>query len=186
MSDKNERKAGSRGFSAVEILIVLAILAFLSAFAIPSLSTAMREMRFISDAQNITSALNYARLKAKSMMNPYRVEFDLDNNRWSVRRYDNATDSWVLEDAVNELSNGIAASGIALAKEAGSSPGGFPDASSSAITFNSRGIPVNGTAPTANNIIYISMSDTEFRAITVTLTGKIQVWKKSDDGWCDL
>ena len=186
MSNKNRRRTGCRGFSAVEILIVLAILAFLSAFAIPSLSTAMREMRFMSDAQNISSALSYARLKAKSMMNPYRVEFDLDNNRWSVRRYDTATDSWVLEDAVNELSSGIATSGIALAKEAGSSPAGFPDASSSTITFNSRGIPVSGTNPTADNIIYISMSDDEYRAITVTLTGKIKVWKKNDDGWCDL
>ncbi|MEJ2110502.1 MAG: GspH/FimT family pseudopilin [Acidobacteriota bacterium] len=186
MLNKNIKKIGPPGFSAVEILIVLAMVGILSAFAIPSLSSAMRDMQFISDARNVSSALGYARLKAKSMMNPYRIEFDLDDNQWSVKRYDSGSDSWVLEQAVNELSSGVSNSGISLKGSAGSAPTGFPDTSSATITFNSRGIPVSGTTPTPNNIIYISRSDTDYYAITVTLTGKVQVWKKSDDGWCDL
>lgn len=186
MLNKNIKKIGTPGFSVVELLIVLTMLSILSAVAIPSLSSAMRDMQFVSDARNVSSALGYARLKAKSMMNPYRVEFDLNDNQWSVKRYDSASDSWVLEQAVNELSSGVSNSGITLTKGAGTSPTGFPETSSTDITFNSRGIPVSGTTPTSNNIIYISRSDTDYYAITVTLTGKVQVWKKSEDGWYDI
>ena len=186
MLNKKDRETGSCGFSAVEILIVIAMMAILSAFAIPSLSSAMRDMQFAADTQNISSALNYTRLKAKSLMNPYRVAFDLGNNRWSVQKYNSGTGNWDTEQDTNDLSRGFSGSGIAFAAESGSAPGTFPDTSSSTITFNSQGIPVSGTTPTANNIVYISRSDTDFYAVTVALTGKVQVWKKTGDGaWCD-
>lgn len=179
-------KTVNGGFSAVEILIVLAVMAILSAFAIPSLTVAMRDMQFAADTQNISSALNYTRLKAKSLMNPYRVAFDLENNRWSVQKFNSGTGNWDIEQDTNDLSRGLSGSGIAFASESGSAPGTFPEKSSSTITFNSQGIPVSGTTPTADNIVYISRSDTDFYAVTVALTGKVHVWKKPGDGaWCD-
>jgi len=142
----------------------------------------MRDMQLAADARNVSSALNYARLKSKSLMNPYRIEFDLDNNQWSTRKYNSGSGNWDIEQVVNELSAGLTGSGIAFTSVSSSSPSVFPTSSSSNITFNSQGIPVNGAMPTTDNIIYISKSDTDY-AVTVTLTGKVQLWKKNDDGW---
>jgi len=185
MPHEKNRKTGDCGFSAVEILITLAMIAILSGLAIPSLSTAMRDMQFAADTQSISSALNYTRLKAKSLMNPYRVAFDLRTNRWSIEKFNRGTGDWDVEQDVNDLSRGLSGSGIGFKSESGSSPGTFPGASSSNITFNSQGIPVNGTAPTGDNIVYISKSDSDLYAVTVALTGKVQVWKKSGErDWC--
>ena len=168
------------GFSAVEIMLTLAIMAILSAFAIPSLSEAMRDMQLLSDARNVSSALTYARQKAKSMMTPYRLEFDLENNRWSLQRYDGS--AWEVEQDVNQLSNGLAGSGTAFKETSESSPIASLTDSSTHITFNSRGIPVDGTTPSSDNIVFISKSDTDY-AITVTLPGKVQIWRKNGEEW---
>ncbi len=185
MTFRNSTERAAAGFSAVELLIVVAVFGILSAFAVPSLSGALRDMQLAADARNISSALGYARIKAKSLSTPYQVAFDLGGNGWSVRRYNSGTDSFDLEQGVNGLSRGLSGSGITFKTSAADPPAGFPDTSSSSITFNSRGIPVSGATPTADNIVYLSRSGTDC-AVTVTLTGKVQVWKKAGGGWCAL
>lgn len=183
MIEHNARKRGDPGFSLVETLIVLAMAAILSAFAIPILSSAMRDMQLIADARNISSTLNHARLKASSLMNRYRISFDLDNNQWSLEKFNEATNNYDLQQDVNELSRGLVGSGIAFKSKSETHPASFPSGSSNTITFNALGIPINGSnIPTSDNIIYISKSDLDY-AVTVTMTGKVQIWKKGDSQW---
>ena len=106
MPNEKNRETGTCGFSAIEILMVVAVSAILSAFAIPSLNTAMKDMQFAADTQSISSALSYTRLKAKSLMNPYRVAFDLENNSWSIEKFNSGTGDWDVEQDVNDLSRG--------------------------------------------------------------------------------
>jgi|GEM_PF-1307824 len=183
MIKNTARKPGDPGFSLVETLIVLAMAAILSAFAVPTLSSAMRDMQLLADARNISSSLNSARLKASSLMIRYRISFDLDNNQWSLERFNEATNNYDLQQDVNELSRGLAGSGITFKAKSETHPGSFPSGSSNTITFNALGIPIDGSnIPTSDNIIYISKSDTDY-AITVTMTGKVQIWKKGDSQW---
>ena len=183
MIKHNARKPGDPGFSLVEILIVFAMAAILSAFAVPTLSNAMRDMQLLAETRNISSTLNNARLKASSLMNRYRVSFDLDNNQWRLEKFNDSTNNFDLQQDVNELSRGVAGSGITFKAKSDTHPGSFPSASSSAVTFNALGIPIDGSnIPTSNNIIYISKSDTDY-AVTVTLTGKVQAWKKDNGQW---
>jgi prepilin-type N-terminal cleavage/methylation domain-containing protein len=189
-SAKHPRSRGSsesRGFSVVELLIVLAMAGILSAFAIPTLSSAMRDMQLASDARSISSALTVARIKATTMMTPYRVRFDLDENKWSLEKYDSSSSSYAVEQDTNELSTGMAGSGITFGKNGGTGVvAGYPSSSSTAITFNTRGIPVDGSGqPTSDNIVYVSKPDADY-AVTVSLTGKVAVWKKDESqGWVD-
>ena len=186
MTNYNAGKPGDAGFSLVEILVVLAMAVILSAFAVPALNNAMRDMQALAEARNIASTLNHARLKATSLMTPYRVSFDLANNQWRLERFNDATDSFQLQQDVNELSRGLAGSGIAFKTKSETNPGSFPEDSSSVITFNSLGIPVNASnIPTSNNIIYLSRGETDY-AITVSLTGNVDVWRTEKDQWESL
>ena len=184
MIKKEKLQPGSPGYSLIELLVLLAMIAILSGFAIPILSSSMRDMQLTADTRNIASSLNYARLKATSLMTPYQIQFDLDNNQWSVWKFDRATSSFQPEPMqdTNELSRGMASSGINFVATSSSHPGTFPTSSSTTVTFNTRGMPVNGTTPTADNIVYISRDNADY-AITVSITGKVQIWKMKDSHW---
>jgi Tfp pilus assembly protein FimT len=152
-----------------------------SAFAIPSLSSAMRGMQLSGDARNIASALSYAKLSAASQMRRFRVSFTLGENRWEVQRF-NATSNEFESDL--EGSSLSTESGIEFKTTSSAALTGYPSGSSSVVTFNSRGLPIDDAGvPTASNVVYISKDDSDF-AVSVSLTGKVQVWKRNDGQWC--
>jgi Tfp pilus assembly protein FimT len=171
------------GFSLVEICIVLCVAMMLAAFAVPALSTSMRSMQLTADTRNIATTLTCAKLSATSQMTRYRLSFNLTGNQWSLEKFNKGTGAFELQQAANMLANGVANSEIAFKTSSSSAPSGLPTTSSSAITFNSRGIPVDAAGvPTANNVVYISKSDTDY-AVGVSLAGKVQIWKRQDSQW---
>ena len=154
-----------------------------SAMAIPSLTSAMRSLQLAADARSIASALTYSKLSAISQMTRYRVTFDLEGNGWNLEKFNRTTDDFEIEQE-NIISSGDAESGIAFRSSSTHALTGLPSTSSSTITFNSRGIPVDeGGVPTANNVVYISKDDSEY-AISVSLAGKVQVWNYDNNEWC--
>ena len=183
MIKEKTKRPGDPGLSLVEIMIVLALFASLSAIAVPMISSSMRNMQLAADAQNISTTLSSARLSAKSSMIPHRIVFDLNNNEWCLEKFNRTSGNFELQRDVYQLSSGLTGSGITFVANSASAPGIFPPKSSRTITFNTHGIPVDiNNVPTSNNIIYLSKSDTDY-AISVTLTGKVQVWKNNKEQW---
>jgi len=71
-------KRGQRGFSLVEILVVVAILGTLIAIAAPTfLTSTFPHMKLKSSSRDIFSMLQYARSKAVNSTQKYGVRFDL-------------------------------------------------------------------------------------------------------------
>jgi prepilin-type N-terminal cleavage/methylation domain-containing protein len=70
------RKRRHSGFSLLELLIVLAIVFIVSAFAIPNYITYMRNNRINGDAMNIRSEILLAKMRASSNFTWGRVYFD--------------------------------------------------------------------------------------------------------------
>ncbi|MBN2243358.1 MAG: prepilin-type N-terminal cleavage/methylation domain-containing protein [Acidobacteria bacterium] len=183
MKNKKTEKPRCAGFSLTEVLIAVAMMSALSAIAVPMLSSSMRNMQLAADAQNISTTLAAARLSAKSLMTPHRIRFNTGNNEWKLERFNRASGTFELQKDVYKLSGGVANSGITFLQNSASHPGTFPGQTSAAITFNSLGIPVDiNNAPTPDNIVYISKSGADY-AITVSLTGKVQVWKQDEGQW---
>jgi Tfp pilus assembly protein FimT len=170
-------------FSLIELCLAMAAMAVLGAISIPMLSSTMRGMQLSSEARKIATALMDAKLSASSQTNPYRVFFKHAENSWQLERFDQTAGEFVAAGAENTLSDGLANSGIAFRINSSLAVTGYPASSSESITFNARGFPIDDAgAPTASNVIYLSDADADF-AITVTLTGKTQVLKKTDNSW---
>ncbi len=166
------------GFSLTELSMLLLMTAILLAISIPLLGSAMHSMQLVSDSRNIATTMTYAKVGATAQMTSYRMSFDLANNQWSLQKRNRSTGDYELQQAVNQLSSGVANSGIAFKNTSShSSPSGFPSGSSTTITFNSRGLPSEGMS-----IIYISNSTDDY-AVSVSLSGKVQVWRFRDSQW---
>ena len=168
---------GERGFSLTELVIVLAILAIALGFSIPMLSSSMRGWQLASDARNITTTLACAKLSATSQLTHCQLSFNLIGNEWRLNKFNKTTGVYDLQGSTNALSSGLANSGIAFKSSSNTAPPGFPMDSSASITFNSRGIPIDATGkPTANSIVFLSDTIDQY-AVTVSLSGKVQLWR---------
>jgi prepilin-type N-terminal cleavage/methylation domain-containing protein len=172
------RLKGNRGFSLVELSMVLAVTAVAAAFAIPVLTESMRGMQLSADAKKISTTLSFAKLSAVAQMTGYRLSFDLGHNQWSLLKR-NHSGTYELQQAVNTLSEGVENSGISFRNISGSAPSGFSTNSSTSITFNARGLP------SGVSIVYLSNEDTDY-AVSVSLAGKVQVWKRNDNQWAAI
>lgn len=171
------------GFSLVELTLILGVSVALMAISIPILSNSMKDMQLAADAGKIASSLAVAKMSAAAHMTHCRLLFDLDGNDWRLERLNRSTGQFELQLADNELSSEIATSGIAFKRNSSTAPPGFSTASSTSITFNSRGIPIDGAGvPSADNIIYLSKGDADF-AVSVSLSGKVQLWRLKDGQW---
>ena len=177
------RRDRQAGFSITELLMVLAAVVVIIGLSVPMLASAMRDIQLSSDVRNIATTLSYAKMNSTSEMTHCRLVLDLDDNLWSMEKLNKSTSNFELQEDTYFLSSGIGNSGITFEANFEPAPSGFPMSSSSVITFNSHGIPVDGSGvPTTDNIIYISNAENEY-AVTVSLSGKVQIWRFENNRW---
>jgi len=174
---------GDEGFSLTEVVLIVAVLFVVTGISIPLVNNTVRGLQLSSDARQIASSLGYAKAAATAQMTRYQILFHVDGNSWRLQKYNRGTSSFDTEGTSAHLTGWHSGTGIVLQASSSSAPAGFPTSSSSFIRFNSRGIPVNSSGvPTSNNVIYLTGYGTKF-AVTVSLVGRIQVWKYESSGW---
>lgn len=70
----------SRGFSTLELLLVMVVSLVIAALAIPGFNQARRALRISGDARNLNGAINQAKLQAAADFTDARVYIDLGLN----------------------------------------------------------------------------------------------------------
>jgi prepilin-type N-terminal cleavage/methylation domain-containing protein len=177
-----------RGFSLVELLIVVGLAGVLAAIAVPSMSSATRGYRLAGDARTLAHTLSLAKMRAAAAFTRVRVSADTTGRTFSVEEW-NGTD-WVVYGGIQRLSPGVTFGfgGLASAPPntqttiALSSPcldnaaTPAPIANTACVTYNSRGVPVDSTgAPIGGNGLYLTDGVAVY-ATMVAATGLNTLW----------
>lgn len=172
-----------RGYTLTEAVLIAALMAVLAAAAIATVSMAFHSWQLYADTRSITSALVEAKLKAISQTTQYQITFDISSTSWTSQKYNRSSGYFEDIGSPQNLSSGVANSGIHFLSTSPTPVPGFPSDSSTSIRFNSRGIPITPSGiPTAANVVYLADGQTSY-AITVSLLGRVELWRQNDSAW---
>jgi len=94
-----------KGFTLLEVMIVVVIIGVMALIAIPNFLTWMAHFRLKGAARDIATAMHLAKMKAISQGVEYRVLFDLDNETFRLQKGNLAGNStaWTNDGALNTV-----------------------------------------------------------------------------------
>ena len=181
----------SRGFSLVELLMVVAIMGVLAAITVPMSGNAIRYIKVSGDARDVANATAVTKMRAAAKFTQARLYIDKVGKQYYVQTYDKTTLTWVTDGGTTSLANTVSFSygpvatppantqtaiGQApLCKTNGNTP--VDVANTACVVFNSRGIPIDSTgSPFGDDAIYVTDGSAVY-GITVAATGFIRTWR---------
>jgi len=190
---KSNLFVGRRGYSLIEVLVVVAITGVVLVIAIPMMGNLFGFFRLSGDARSISNAVAVAKMRAASDFSRVRVYADLGSRTFQMQSWDKTANAgvggWKTEGGVTNLSSnviyGFGAVGTAPPATQGTigqapqctADDGTAVANTACVMFNSRGVPVDNTfAPTAADAFYVT-DGTAVYGITVSATGMIRSWR---------
>ena len=90
-------RPAARGFTLLELVIVLFLAGLVAALVVPSFSGTLESARLRSGASDVRAALNLARTLAVSGSSPRAAAFDIEGGRYAV---EGESRSYVLPDGI--------------------------------------------------------------------------------------
>jgi prepilin-type N-terminal cleavage/methylation domain-containing protein len=192
--------ASGRGFSLLELMIVVSIVLIAAAMAVLSVKSALRSVRLFESGTDYANLLQNARIRAVKDDRFYTVRTTIPSTGPAQAYVDLAgTGVYAAGDPVMEFPQAVApmpfASGPSLTNlEAMFLPSGnnalaTVNTTAAGPTFSSRGLPCNPTVGAGGSITCISTTPTshivfmqnqqsgQWMAITVTPAGRIRQWQ---------
>jgi len=194
-------KRKQKGFSLIELLIVVAVALVIIGFAVPQITEALRNYRLSGDTRNIKSEILLAKLRAAARFTRSRVRVDFDARTFQTDIWNKATTTWdpVALGGPQVLSQGVSfglgsmtdpptnEDGTPVQAALGQAPpctddtaapgDGADMADTACIHFNSRGFPVEAAgAPTPDGAIYLT-SGSVVGGVTVSINGIARAWR---------
>jgi len=195
---------GSRGFSLVELLVVVAIMLLIAALAIPQIQRVMTLYRLDTSGRSVSGLVHQARLQAVRSNQPAYAQFDTTNASANLVYVNSDKSAYVAGAAgvpVVTTNGGVTLQATnppninvdqLTAYLQGTNTGVFVEAPGTPIGFSSRGVPCvglfgnpavcvqqdsNNSNKVATFLWLMTTGQGDWEAITVTAGGKIKTWQ---------
>jgi prepilin-type N-terminal cleavage/methylation domain-containing protein len=184
-----------RGYSLIELLMVVGITTVVSAMAVPMMSNTIGNFRLSGDAHSVASAMALAKLRAASGFSQARLFVDLTTRTFHVETLQKAPVAWITDGGSTTLSTGVTFGFGAIAtpplntqaliaqSTSCVTAAGAVIANTACILYNSRGIPVdpsgaapNVGAPTGSDALYLT-DGTAVYGLTLSATGQSKLYR---------
>jgi len=143
-----------RGFTLVEMMIVIAVMAILAAIAAPSYQTFMAQRRLSGAARQIMSDLMSTRMKAVSMNQMVKVSLP-DNHQYEIWNDANG-DGTVADNEGDDIARDIQTD--------------YHD-----VTYSSTANPLFYTRGTANGATITVSNSAGSKDISLAITGRVKI-----------
>ncbi len=143
-----------KGFSLIELLVVLVIISVFSAFVVPKVAGTLSNVALKTASKRVAASLRYARSRAITESVPYVALLDLNQNRMTIKSDINSTDK---EDETAPLKPGenrikrYTLPGDVKFKDARAFDGSESDSRFFAVVFMPSGCSSGGTVLLENN-----------------------------------
>lgn len=169
-------KSGHKGFSLVEVMIVVALIGILLAVAVPNVLSWLPNMRLKAAARDLFSNMQRTRMEAVKTNQDWTIVFDTANGRYQIRAGDGTIRQTVtFADDYR--------SGVGFGHGSATTPiaGPFDDNvtySTNVVTFNGRGTGNSG-------YVYLENvnQDATVYAVGTQTSGVIMLKKWTGGGW---
>jgi prepilin-type N-terminal cleavage/methylation domain-containing protein len=192
--------ACEKGFSLIEMMMVVAIIGVLAAITVPMSGNALRYLKVSGDARDLSNATAVTKMRAAAKFTKARLYIDISGKTYYVQTFDKTitvpcpTGCWVNENGTTQLSSTVSfgygpVSAAPLNTQ--TTIGQAPQCMSTAATpvaiantacmiFNSRGLPVDSAtgSPYGNDAIYVTDGSAVY-GVTVAATGFIRLWRNN-------
>jgi prepilin-type N-terminal cleavage/methylation domain-containing protein len=185
----------SRGFSLVELMMVVAIMGVLVAITVPMSGNTIRYLKLSGDARELSNATAVAKMRAAAKFTKSRLYLDITGRAFYVQTLNKTvtipcpTGCWETEGGATSLSSTVIFGFGPVATPPPNTQTTINQsamcqdnlsvdiANTSCIIFNSRGIPVDNLGgPTGMDAIYVT-DGTSVYGVTVAATGFIRTWQ---------
>lgn len=103
MTRRGRNRARERGFTLMELLVTLTLIALLFAIVVPNLGAFLPEARLEGSGKQILRTVDWVRSEARIQGKRMAIEFDLDRAMWRVvhppeQQLTRDQDAWTLEE----------------------------------------------------------------------------------------
>ena len=167
-----------RGFSLVELMVVVAVIAVLGAISVPNMVTGIPKYRVKAAGRDLCSKLRRARSIAVKEQRNVQVIFHEDTGRYVV---DGAFFP-ITSSLARYYGSGVSYGFGSATESAASGGGGLPsdpvtfNGSTPTVTFNSRGIGNAGS-------VYLSNNRGDAYCVVVSSSGRVRLRRWTGGQW---
>jgi len=180
-ADKSEKILNEKGITLIEIMVVIGILAIVSAFAYPNFKNWLPGYRLTRAARNMFSDMQKVRMDAIKRGINMAIVFDTTNNRYLIRSSTGAGSSWSTDETVDLTSY---KSGIRFGHgNATTALGGSFDTDNVTFPNNTVIFTPRGVLGSGGGYCYIENEKGSTYAIGALPTGVIMLKKWYGSSW---